>query len=202
MIGILHKPKCMTQPSPPVVPPVSPPAPPAPPAEKKPFVLRTDIVPLISVDPPSPLYAGLGKIQEVFISLDGQQNEIEIQLPNTGGIRGNFKNLSVYPSAENVTLTANHSGQIFHLKGTRPDLYNLSAQEVFDLLNSDDSNRIRLEYESDSSSPFFIKSEGLWLIDATKVSVPGIEDLINLPTYVKFRFTGDLDSIRKPNKKN
>lgn len=190
MIGIPYKPICTTQ--------SAPPATPAPPKAKKPLYLTLQYVPVLSVGNKSPLYPyGLGEVQTAGIELNGQQQVIEIKLPDTGGIRGEFKGLSVFSSMENVKLTPfpNPYGFEFILKYTNLLLDTVPQETIFNLATG--GADINLPNESDSLSPYFKKTQGTWLIDATHISLPGIEDLENQPTYVQYKLTGNLDSIRK-----
>lgn len=189
MIGI-PKPICTTQSAPPV----------APPKPKKPLYLTLQYVPILSVESNSPLYPyGLGDVQTVGIDLNGLLQEIEIKLPDTGGIRGEFKGLAVFASYENVKLTPfpNPYNSFFMLDFNNTILNDVSQQELSDLVK--EKGHIDLPYESDSLSPYFIKVQGTWLIDATLIPLSGIDEYENQPTYVQYKLTGNLDSIRKRN---
>ena len=188
MIGIPYKPICTTQSAPPVAP--------APPKAKKPLYLTLQYVPILSVGSKSPLYPyGLGEVQVVGIDLNGQQQEIEVKLPDTGGIRGEFKGLAVFSSMENVKLTPfpNPYNSFFMLDFNNTILNDVSQQELSDLVK--EKGHIDLAYESDSLSPYFKKVQGTWLIDAT-LSPLSRDEYENQPTYVSYKFTGNLDSIR------
>ena len=192
MIGIPYKPICTTQ--------SAPPATPAPPKAKKPLYLTLQYVPILSVGSKSPLYPyGLGEVQVVGIELNGQQQVIEIKLPDTGGIRGEFKGLAVFASFENVKLTPfpNPYNSFFMLDFNNTILNDVSQQELSDLVNK--KGHIDLPYGSDSLSPYFKKVQGTWLIDATLSPLSSIDEYENLPTYVQYKLTGTLDSIRKNN---
>lgn len=192
MIGIPYKPICTTQ--------SAPPATPAPPKAKKPLYLTLQYVPVLSVGSNSPLYPyGLGEVQTAGIELNGQQQVIEIKLPDTGGIRGEFKGLAVFSSMENVKLTPfpNPHGFDFILKYTNLLLDTVPQETIFNLATT--GADINLPYESDSLSPYFKKVQGMWLIDATLIPLSGIDEYENQPTYVQYKLTGNLDSIRKNN---
>jgi hypothetical protein len=191
MIGI-PKPICTTQSAPPVAP--------APPKAKKPLYLTLQYVPVLSVGSNSPLYPyGLGAVQTAGIELNGQLQEIEVNLPDTGGIRGEFKGLSVFASFENVKLTPfpNPHGFEFILKYTNLLLDTVPQETIFNLATG--GADINLADEMDSLSPYFRKVQGTWLIDATLIPLSGIDEYENQPTYVQYKLTGNLDSIRKRN---
>lgn len=190
MIGIPYKPICPTQSAPPV----------APPKAKKPLYLTLQYVPVLSVGNKSPLYPyGLGEVQTAGIDLNGQQQVIEIKLPDTGGIRGEYKGLAVFASFENVKLSPfpNPYDSFLILEFNNTLLDSISQQKLYELVN--EKGRVNLDNETDSLSPYFIKTQGTWLIDATLIPLSGIDEYENQPTYVQYKLTGNLDSIRKNN---
>lgn len=191
MIGIPYNTNCTLQPAP-SVPPLSP----APPKKKK--ILSVDLHYVARFYKEINYYTEIGEVQTATIEFNGSLQVIDIDLLYMDGFLGEFKSIAMFSSFKNIMLSPYPNPNEIApqaIEHTSVDLLSSPASDNYEMLTGAPS--VSLAIEDDSLIPYSFKKEAIWLIDPSQISMQGIEDFDYKPTYVLYRFSGSLNSIRK-----